>query len=235
MSEWKKRTEIKYFVGKENLLSLHNDIQKFLPPDRNMPEIGYYFVNSIYFENENFQILKEKQDGISLRSKYRIRNYAEDLNDFFTQSPNNLEIKKRVSTNFVKGKTTINNNELQQTIDFKKLLIKKSDDSVYREFIAATKAKSLKPVLFVRYKRKAYLNEHLDIRATFDHDIVAGRVKTALPYKFHPVLQRDTCIFEIKYTNYKPYWLPDIVRKYNLKQEKISKFEAGIEKALNLY
>lgn len=157
------RQEQKFFLNPEErsyFLSYFNAFMHY-PPRR---------VNSIYFDDSNFNSYKDSEEGTVPRKKYRLRWYGNTMN---IPKEAALEIK----TTHAKYKTK----EVFKIKNFKKL------DGL---FFKITK-KQLHPVCSISYDRLYYINRD-NIRFTYDTNITSNKLgnnKIAL----------QNNIFEIKF------------------------------------
>ena len=68
MSEF--RHELKHELGTAELLALRQRLRAVLDPDKHSPD-GRYSVRSLYFDDARDTALREKQDGVGSRQKFR--------------------------------------------------------------------------------------------------------------------------------------------------------------------
>ena len=119
-------------------------------------------VNSLYFDDKNLTSIRENLDGISEKTKYRIRWYG-DKN--FISNPN-FEIKKK--KDFEKNKKTFNFDEIEKFsfIDERNI--------IYLEELVNNKFKLKKkvfPILTTHYDREYFISNNNLIRATIDYNL----------------------------------------------------------------
>lgn len=105
-------------------------------------------ISSIYFDTNSLFHFTRSEEGVTPRSKFRVRNYN-------NQNLYSLEIKSKI-------------NELS----YKKIIkLKKFDLNEIKNLIYKTCSEKLSPKLKVSYKRKYYLSSEKKIRYTLDYDI----------------------------------------------------------------
>ena len=116
------RHELKYLIGYPQYLELKSRLQAVMEPDGHAGEDGRYLIRSIYFDNYQDKALREKLDGISIREKFRIRYYNDDLS-YIT-----LEKKVKDNMRFEKGlkdvSTVVKDRTVTITYDAEKTNVK---------------------------------------------------------------------------------------------------------------
>lgn len=88
MSEF--RHELKHELGTAELLALRQRLRAVLDPDKHSPD-GRYSVRSLYFDDARDTALREKQDGVGSRQKFRLRLYNGD--------PGFVKLEKKIKRN----------------------------------------------------------------------------------------------------------------------------------------
>ena len=167
-------------------------------------------VNSIYYDDKNLSCIKQNLDGISEKTKYRVRWYGEDkslLNpNFEIKIKKGFEVKKKLFLlkNF-------NNYSLKNNLE-------KLTNHINQEVILN---KNLLPTMIIKYERIYLISSNNLIRATIDYRIKSKKV---LNFKNDFFVDFSDVILELKYD-------PDldwIVRKnfdsFNVRLSKNSKY-----------
>lgn len=83
------RVEKKYLINQETYYRLHHFLEKVMILDPNSINEGYT-IRSLYFDSIDDRDFHEKEDGIEIRRKIRLRIYLNDPNFGV------LEMKKKV-------------------------------------------------------------------------------------------------------------------------------------------
>jgi hypothetical protein len=102
-----------------------------------------------------------------------------------------------------------------------------NDANVSKEFFRLQRQYNMSPKILIHYRRQAFeRNEGSRVRANFDDELLAtpnldllGPLKGA-----RRLLQYGRAIFEIKVDEHLPYWLHQLISKYNLQSQAISKY-----------
>lgn len=71
------RHEWKHEINYMDLLCIRQRLRAVMTPDPHAVD-GQYVIRSLYFDTPDDKALREKQDGISRREKFRIRYYNGD-------------------------------------------------------------------------------------------------------------------------------------------------------------
>ena len=175
-----------------------------------------YFVNSLYFDNDNFDLYHDTRDGIQKRFKFRIRAY-ESSDVFF------LEKKIKKNNIVFKHRSKINN-------DFNDIkLVNKENIEFFNDFLYLKKIKILKPKIFIKYQRDVYLNDKKDFKITFDKNLSACIFKSNLNSNNFINFSNSLCVMEIKFKFKIPFWFDLMLRSNNLKNTGFSKMCAAVE------
>ena len=105
-------------------------------------------ISSIYFDTEDLKHFNRSEEGITPRSKFRIRSYNND-------NKYSLEIKSKVNERSSKKVIKLNHFNLNEI----------------KNLIYKTCTEKLVPKLQVSYKRKYFLSVEKKIRYTLDYDL----------------------------------------------------------------
>ncbi|MFH1890147.1 MAG: polyphosphate polymerase domain-containing protein [Candidatus Kuenenbacteria bacterium] len=222
-----QRFEFKYYLPKnkaDKLIPALLNHMNWDPYIKNSPK-DHYEVNSLYFDSPDYGCFFDKEAGLADRKKLRYRFY----NDLEIDNPVFLEIKRKKDALVIKDRISLHQdscNYLKLNDILKKIKKENKNNYFVNEVIWFKNRNSLKPKLFVCYKRKAFVGK-LDpkLRITFDYDI-----KTQLSNdlklnnkKWHRVYPQGAVI-EVKYNNILPSWFHKIIQRYQLNRIAYSKY-----------
>ena len=73
------RYELKYAIPFSEYTAMRRRLRKIMKSDPHASAEGFYRIRSIYFDNSDDKVLKEKIAGIEKREKFRIRYYNNDF------------------------------------------------------------------------------------------------------------------------------------------------------------
>lgn len=218
------RHELKFDIGIAEYLQLIPRLDAVLQKDPNVGEDGMYHIQSVYFDNYKDKALKEKIAGVQKREKFRIRWYNGDFSRI------KLEKKMKINDLCLKYSASLSEEEfisiMQGDIDWMSV----SDDSLIRELYVKEKSQLLRPKVIVSYKREPYIYGPGNVRITIDSDI-----RSSL---YHPLsegcdtelvdarMEPGRMILEVKYDEYIPSVISDILQMGNIRQGAFSKYGA---------
>jgi len=230
------RYEHKYLVPERLLDRLRRHIEPFVDLDFHVtPQLGrnYYTVRNIYFDDARFKSYFEKDDGIEVRAKARIRGYDD-------HQPGGLvflEVKRRDGSIGSKDRAAIpfeHLAELFATGDVDRLVLSPSwlPDSRAggRKFLFHVHRDALRPVLFEVYEREPYVGMmEPSLRVTLDR-----RVRSSLYPRITDLFAldgtrpslRDSFVLEVKHdiTFGFPPWLRAFIAQHGLLRSALSKY-----------
>jgi hypothetical protein len=145
-------------------------------------------VNSIYFDDNNYTSIKDNLDGVSDRSKYRVRWYGK--NSFVLHNPK-LEIK--IKKNFLNYKKIFPLEKLDnlniKNINHVKLINNEVNNTIKKKLLFAN--------LTTHYERLYLVSLNKKIRATIDYNLNGTNFNC---YFQNPISkERKDVIVELKY------------------------------------
>ena len=230
------RFELKYVMPLKQAEAFRQDLLLYMSPDLNGTASGNYRLGNLYYDSPDLKCYQEKEDGVRVRRKLRIRYYETD--DLFTEEkPVFVEIKQRIDRVTQKRRTVLpyfdalrlcNDRVLPDHMD--------EDKATLEEIYAFVWQYNLRPSMIVRYTRMAFVGKCFDIglRITFDTSLICQ----PYPLRLHeqlmelPILDAGHVIMEIKVNDRIPIWLSQLIGKHNLKMVPFSKYGRSIALSL---
>lgn len=200
-----------------------------MPRDKYAGPDGCYRVRSLYFDTADYMAYYQKMSGEAERHKLRIRAYGDDP----SQSPLvRLEVKSRYVSFIYKIVVDFSRQEYQEienAFRLRKAPPKHlwSDKNTSAEFIRLKQQYNFEPRVLLQYRRQAYERIELNrVRVNFDDELIASRDLDMLGHMSgaRSLLGYGNSIFEIKVDNVLPYWLHQLISKYDLNNQAFSKF-----------
>ncbi|MGB4985710.1 MAG: polyphosphate polymerase domain-containing protein [Erysipelotrichaceae bacterium] len=217
----KYRHEIKYTINSKHANYLMRQLSLVLTKDQNkFNEDGSYLIKSLYFDTMDNKLYLEKLDGILYRKKYRIRIYNND--DTFIR----LEKKMKHNNMTAKKQTLINRQDYDKILKGNIRDIN-TKEPLFLEFINEMKNNNLLPSIIVSYHRMAFTYPLSDVRITFDYHIQSGLYNYELFDTSKPnfdILNEKYCVLEVKYNEFLPTFIENILQSIPLQREAVSKF-----------
>jgi len=229
MQDSEFRIEYKYYVPLMVRPYLLDDLQKFTFLDSHIQKKeGCYYIASVYFENYEFKNYFEKIEGDPRRQKLRLRFYKPlEKNQWV-----NIELKHKIFDRCFKEKIKIEDSIFKNlySSSFAEMDYN-SSDPILKKFIITVKKDNLYPFIRIDYKRKAFFAScDSKVRITFDFEVkCAPFLREIKQEPYIPVLTEDMGILEIKTPCYFPFWLSEIIKKYNLKRTAVSKYLLSVQ------
>ncbi|WP_302608261.1 polyphosphate polymerase domain-containing protein [uncultured Dubosiella sp.] len=192
------RQEKKYLINLVKSAQLQSYFSHFLTLDSNNAK-GAYTVRSLYFDSIDDRDFHEKEEGVELRRKIRLRVYDPD-------SPYAmLEMKKKQGSDQLKRSLPIPRNDAQRLIEGRYDVLLHYDLPFAKELYAIMSMYLYRPKAIVEYDRIAYCARSNNIRITFDANIRATEFDFDLFSKtlnLYPVFVNDRVVLEVKYDGY---------------------------------
>ena len=233
------RFELKYLISIKQAEDVKASVRQYMSPDTYGKQDGRYAIANLYYDSPDFRCYWEKESGIRLRRKLRIRHY--ETNDVLTEeTPVFLEIKQRVDRVTQKWRAVLSYHDALCLCNDRKFPpeLEPHDQALLAEIYVMIWHYQLAPAVIVRYNRQAFIGSIYDagMRVTFD---------TNLTFQVHPLhlherraalrfMPADHVILEIKVNDRMPHWLTELIALHNLKLFRISKYCKSIEAAWDM-
>lgn len=215
------RHEYKFLLNKGVYLQLREVIKKIMKKDRNYDNEEGYLIRSLYFDDAYDTALFEKNLGFLNREKYRVRIYN------FSDSVIKLEIKQKRNEYINKQSSRITRKEYERLLEKDVSFLFISEDKIRRKFYTIYRNKMLRPKAIVDYVREAYVLPYNQIRVTFDKYLSASRPQRNIFDKSQigqSVGNEYSYILELKYNNFLPSYIRDVLDMYSLNRLAVSKY-----------
>ena len=229
------RYEHKYLVPERLLDQVRRRIEPFVQLDFHVaPQTGRtYTVRNIYFDDARFKSYFEKEEGIEVRAKPRIRGYDDHRPGGLVF----LEVKRRHGAVGSKDRAAIRFerlNELFTTGDVDGLVDPPSwlpdSRAAARKFLFHVHRDALRPVLLEAYEREPYVGlMEPSLRVTLDY-----RVRSSLYPRLSDLFAADgakssfrgSFVLEVKHdaTFGFPPWLRGFIAEHGVIREALSKY-----------
>ena len=218
------RHELKYLISFADYLAIRQRIRPLMKLDENASKDGKYLIRSIYFDNADDKALREKKDGVQKREKFRIRYYNDDFS-YIT-----LEKKMKHNSLCLKLDAVITEKECRKLLvgDTGWMITHESD--IVRELYCKMNSQQLRPRVLVSYIREPYVYEAGNVRVTFDSHIRTSLFhREFLEEKTYDISVLDNLgeiILEVKYDEFIPKVIVDLLQTKGIRQQAFSKYGA---------
>ena len=227
------RFELKYLIPLKTAEAFKQALGAYLVPDQHGGSAGSYLLTSLYYDSPDFKFYWEKVEGIKFRRKLRIRVYGE-IASLTPQTPVFVEIKQRLDRVTQKRRILLPYQAAQALCDGRiRPECLPAERPVVDEMLAMIEQYQLQPASVISYQRQAMVGTDYDIglRVTFDTDLRYNgqhlQLHDTQPNGF--MFPPDWTVMEIKVNERIPYWLTELVAKYNLRLTRVSKYARSIE------
>ena len=215
------RQEWKHEISYEDMLILRRRLSAVMKRDSHT--IGdTYLIRSLYFDNAEDKVLREKLDGVNHREKFRIRYYNHD------SSVIHLEKKSKVNGLCLKESTAMSKEQAELIVSGKYDWMAASGIPLIEELYRQMMWQGLRPRTIVDYTREPFICAPGNVRVTIDYDIRTGlRCTDFLNADCITIPAGDAgIILEVKWDGYLPDIIRDIVQLPNCRSGAFSKYAA---------
>lgn len=216
------RHEIKYRINGGTYHILRQRFRAVMQPDLHAKN-GMYRVTSLYFDDAYRTAYRDKVNGALRRKKYRIRTY--DL------SPDVIHLEEKVKHDNVgyKKSITLTRDRYERILagDYTFLADEKYAGTAGGDMFASHSAAYLTPAVIVDYIREPFVCKAGNVRVTFDMKIAAcvnGYDMFAAGNIYENVMPDNDIVLEVKYDNYIPTQILQLLTDISTVQESVSKY-----------
>ena len=216
------RHEVKHEISHHDMLILQQRLRAVMKPDIHATN-GQYEIRSLYFDTLDDKALREKLDGVMTREKYRIRLYNHD------SSMIHLERKFKHGGLGYKTSANLTRSQAQAIVNGEVEWMCRSTDEVILGFYTRLQNEGLKPKVIVDYIREPFVFAPGNVRVTLDYNIRTGMSCTDFlnPNCITVPIKDASCILEVKWDNYLPDVIRDIVQLEWRRSTAFSKYAAS--------
>ena len=221
MTEMTYRNEIKHIISPSDKQSIIASMNAVAARDVNVGPSGQYFIRSLYFDNFDNKVLREKIDGMNEREKFRIRYYNNDTSF--------IKLEKKVKRKSLGYKVTapLTVDEAQSIVDGDIDWMDSSKHGLIVELYAKMKSELLRPKTIVDYDRTPFIFKAGNVRVTIDENIRTGIHCTDFlnPEAMTIPAGEPVIILEVKWDEYLPGVIKKAVGLQGRRQSAFSKYQ----------
>lgn len=222
------RQEKKFLITLPQMYEYGAGLTKVLHEDPHNHGDGYP-IRSLYFDSLDDRDFQEKEDGVEIRRKIRLRNYGAQK-DFAI-----LEMKQKQGAMQRKRSLRVSREDGMRLCRGDCGVLLKYPDPFAGECFGVMQRLCYQPRAVVEYRRKAYVAKENKIRVTFDHHIVATEACTDIfspTLNQNPVLDPYLAVLEVKYNGFLLSYIKDMLRAVDESESSVSKYalSRGISK-----
>lgn len=214
------RNELKHLISSGDRAALCAVMKTVARLDPHAAKKGYYTIRSLYFDNLADKVLREKQDGVNEREKFRIRYYDGD--------PSVMHLEKKVKRDNVGYKVScdLTAEEARRIVKGDTLWMAADRRGLVVELYAKMKAQGLRPKTMVDYERIPFVYAPGNVRVTIDYNIRTGLGCTDFlnPSCITIPAAGNEIILEVKWDDYLPTVIRHAVQLKGRRQTAFSKY-----------
>lgn len=214
------RLEKKYLMTREETSKLDHVLCGIMHQDRHNGSKGY-LVRSLYFDTIQERDFYEKEDGLELRRKIRLRVYSPG--DEFAS----LEMKQKQGENQRKRSLRVTREDAEALIRGQYSVLLKYHGDFAKECYGMLNLYCYRPKSIVEYRRKAFVADENKIRLTLDSEIVATESDFRIfapNLNMYPVMDHYEVVLEVKYNGFLLTYIKDAVSRFGKIPTSVSKY-----------
>lgn len=201
------RHELKYLINEGEHAALACRMAPVFKLDKHA-RAGGYTIRSLYFDDYCNSAYEEKDAGILMRKKYRVRIYNG------SDKVIKLERKKKYGSWIYKEDAPLTHEQFDRILAGDVGFMEHSEEPLCREFYVEYMSNVLRPRVIVDYEREPRILDAGTVRITFDMNVRAAVdgfdvFDRGLPTL--PVLEPGKLVMEVKFTEFLPQIVRDIL------------------------
>ncbi len=221
-----KRYEIKYMLTVEQKAKVLEAMEPYMALDK----YGRTTIRNIYFDTDNYRLIRRSLEKPTYKEKLRIRSYQTATHD----SPVFVELKKKYDRVVYKRRTSMPELEAMAWVcngerPSKESQITREIDYVLRFY------GDLRPAVFLSYEREAFFaKDGGDFRVTFDENILCRQNDLSLcsePYGEN-ILEEGKTLMEIKCSGGMPLWMVHTLSEQGIFNSSFSKYGVAYQRLI---
>ena len=216
------RVEKKFLLSDCELQLLESRLKTIMKPDLNQSGKAYT-ICSLYFDDIWDSCMAENESGVDNRSKLRIRTYDHKAQKLY------LENKEKLNSYTKKTRDVISRDECIDIMHGVALPF--GEKIAVNTLSAAMKSRYMRPKTIIEYERSAFVYPIGNVRITFDRNISASKYcDDFLSPQVRcqtPVLPAGMHILEVKYDEFLPDTIAQLLENGKMTQTAISKYYLG--------
>lgn len=214
------RVEDKYLLPRNDYYELQERLRTVMEPDANAGADGRYTISSLYYDDIADTDYHETVEGNPRRRKHRVRIYNQSLNVI------RLEVKTKQYERIAKVSARITRQELSDLMQGRTIAWGTYRDDARSVFNESMLCRHLRPKVIVTYERTAFIYGPGNTRITFDTNIRASSMVERFgdPALIHDRLEGEDYVLEVKYDQFLPDHIRQILETNTMLRETYSKY-----------
>ncbi len=213
-----KRYELKYMLTLEQKQKIIEAISPYMQLDR----YGITTIRNIYFDTDNYRLIRRSIEKPAYKEKIRIRSYSQATSD----STVFVELKKKYEKIVYKRRLPLCEQDAMSWVCREEDCPVNTQISREIDYFIDFYGK-LNPTVFLSYEREAYYdNGGGDFRVTFDDNILCRRTDVNLCSTTYgtPILPEGKVLMELKCSGGIPLWMVEVLSRERIYKTSFSKY-----------
>ncbi len=213
-----KRYELKYMITRQQ----KEKILQAMEPYMELDKYGRTTIRNIYFDTDNYRLIRHSIEKPTYKEKLRIRSYKQAQKD----STVFVELKKKYKHVVYKRRISLPQAEAMEWVLREKHCEAETQISEEVDYFLDY-YENLKPAVFLSYEREAYFTKvKSDFRVTFDDTILCRTEDVSLESDVYgtPILPEENVLMEIKCSGGIPLWMVDTLSREHIYKTSFSKY-----------
>lgn len=221
-----KRYEVKYMLTLEQ----KEKILRAMDPYMAMDKYGRTAIRNVYFDTDNYRLIRRSVEKPAYKEKLRIRSYRKAE----PGSPVFVELKKKYDSVVYKRRISLPEAQAMDWICCGGST--KPESQIAREIdYFLFYYQTLHPTVFLSYEREAFFYRGGgDFRVTFDDTILARQEALSLETELWgtPLLEDGKVLMEIKTSGGIPLWMTRVLTEERIFKTSFSKYGNAYQKMI---
>ena len=213
-----KRYELKYMLTLEQ----KQKIIEAMSPYMQLDKYGRTTIRNIYFDTDNYRLIRRSIEKPAYKEKLRIRSYSQATAD----STVFVELKKKYEKIVYKRRLPLCEQDAMSWVCREKVCLFDTQISREIDYFIDFYGK-LKPTVFLSYEREAYYDKGGgDFRVTFDDNILCRQTDVNLCSTTYgsPILSEGKVLMELKCSGGIPLWMVEVLSRERIYKTSFSKY-----------
>lgn len=214
------RNERKFLISEAEMLQKCCMLRQVIHEDEHNGVHGYT-VRSLYFDTEYDSDLFDKELGVDVRKKMRLRIYHTDDPCAL------LEMKQKQGEQQRKRSLKMKRDDAEALINGQYDVLLSYDEPFAGECYSLMRTRLYRPRVIVEYRRIAFIAKENRIRITFDHRIEATASSFELfdeRLNMTPVLDPGATVLEVKYNGFLLDYFRSLLNSVDRSKLSVSKY-----------
>lgn len=211
-----KRVEKKYLLTYEQYEAMRRGMEPYVRPD----EYSFYTICNIYYDTEDYQLIRTSLEKPVYKEKLRVRSYGVPG----SRDKVFVELKKKYDGVVYKRRITLPAGEAAASL---RAGLLRDSGQISREIAWFLRCYRPKPMAFIGYDREAYAGtENPDLRITFDTSLRGRGSDVDLRAGDHGelILPAEAILMELKIPGSAPMWLARLLSENGIFSSSFSKY-----------